>query len=104
VSTAHWENTLGNPIGSATQTQVPPPSAASSKPPKTSSPEAALGEAIPTDTVRLSTVAMAALQEAGETPTQTAKEAGLGDLQAKHLLARQAAGHEAQPPKLHVVA
>jgi hypothetical protein len=30
-------------------------------------------------------------QEAIETPAQTAKEAAAGDLQAKHLLAREAA-------------
>jgi len=34
---------------------------------------------------------LAALQEARETPAQTAKEAGLGDLQAKRLLAKEAA-------------
>ncbi len=46
------------------------------------------------DSVHLSQAAqttLAVLQEARETPTQTAKEAGHGDLQAQHLLAKEAA-------------
>jgi hypothetical protein len=35
------------------------------------------------------------LQEASETPTQTSQEALHGDVQAKHLLAKQAAAKEA---------
>jgi hypothetical protein len=92
---------MSNPIGSVTQTAAPPPSPASTTPP---SPVAAPGGAVPADSVRLSGAAMAALQEASETPAQTAKEAGQGDVQAKHLLAREAAQREAQPPKVHVVA
>ena len=49
------------------------------------------------DTVHLSSsaqaqlsAAQAAVQEATETPAQTAKEARGGDLQARHLLAREA--------------
>jgi hypothetical protein len=34
---------------------------------------------------------LAALEEATETPAQTAKEAGSGDLQAQRLLAKEAA-------------
>ena len=52
----------------------------------------------PTDTVHLSAAAQsaaAALQEARETPAQTAQEAGKGDLQAKKLLAREAASKPA---------
>jgi hypothetical protein len=51
-----------------------------------------------TDSVRLSQAAQimaAALQEATETPAQTAKEAGNGDLQAQRLLAREAAAKPA---------
>lgn len=43
------------------------------------------------DTVQLSSLAQAALQEASETPTQTAKEANGGDAQAQRLLAKEAA-------------
>lgn len=43
-----------------------------------------------TDTVHISAAAQA-MQEAAETPAQTAREASAGDLQAKHLLAREAA-------------
>ena len=46
------------------------------------------------DSVQLSQSAKttwAVLQEARETTTQTAKEAGYGDLQAQHLLAKEAA-------------
>ncbi len=45
-----------------------------------------------TDTVKISAAAQA-LQEAIETPTQTAKEARSGDTQAKKLLAKEAAAH-----------
>jgi hypothetical protein len=41
--------------------------------------------------VQISNLAKAALQEAIETPAQTAKEANGGDLQAKRLLAKEAA-------------
>jgi hypothetical protein len=50
------------------------------------------------DTVQLSSTAQAALaaiQEGRETPAQTAKEAGGGDLQAQRLLARQQAAIKA---------
>lgn len=43
-----------------------------------------------TDTVRLNT-ARAIVQEATETSVQTAREAASGDIQARNLLARQAA-------------
>jgi hypothetical protein len=48
-----------------------------------------------TDTVKISGAAMAALQEAMETPAQTAKEAGKGDRQAQRLLAKEAAAKAA---------
>jgi len=55
-----------------------------------------------TDTVQISSAAQAALQaalqEARETPFQTAQEARRGDLQAKHLQAREAAAEEAKEP------
>jgi len=43
-----------------------------------------------TDTVKISVVAQA-LQEATETQAQTTKEAGSGDVQARRLLAQEAA-------------
>jgi hypothetical protein len=43
------------------------------------------------DTVQISTAAKALLQEATETPAQTAREARGGDRQALRLLAREAA-------------
>jgi hypothetical protein len=55
------------------------------------------------DTVQLSSTAQAqlstikaALQEAAETPAQTAKEAQSGDLQAQRLLSKEAAGKAAK--------
>jgi hypothetical protein len=46
------------------------------------------------DTVQLS-AAVAARQELTETAVQTAREAGRGDIQAKNLLAREAADKKA---------
>jgi hypothetical protein len=78
---------------------VPPPA------PKGSPEPPAPAAAVPQDVVQLSTAAQAALREATETPAQTAKEAGHGDVQAKHLLAKQAAAKEsAAGHKVHVVA
>lgn len=49
----------------------------------------------PKDTVQVSSAAQTALQEATETHEQTVKEAMSGDLQAKSLLAREAAAKAA---------
>jgi len=58
--------------------------------------------AVTQDTVKLSSTAQAqlstikaAVQEAAETPAQTAKEAQSGDLQARRLLSKEAAAAEA---------
>lgn len=53
------------------------------EPAKTASP--------PKDTVQVSSAAQKMLQEAIETPAQTAVEAGKGDVQAKRLVAKEAA-------------
>ena len=53
---------------------------------------------VPRDSVQLSSSAQAALREALETPAQTAKEAGTGDVQAKRLLAKHAAAKEESAP------
>jgi hypothetical protein len=75
-----------SPVSSATQPQAAAQTNAASAPvqPK------AQPTAIATDTVQISAAAKA-LQEAIETPAQTAKEAAGGDVQARHLLAKQAA-------------
>ena len=74
-----------NPISSVTPPQatvqptaVPPP-APQPKPQPV---------AVPKDTVQFSAAALA-MQEARETPAQTAREAAAGDIQAKHLLAHE---------------
>ncbi len=78
---------------------TPPPA------PKGSPAPPAPAAAAPQEVVQLSSAAQAALREATETPAQTAKEAGHGDVQAKHLLAKQAAAKElAAGHKIHVVA
>jgi hypothetical protein len=50
---------------------------------------------MPKDSVQISSSAKAALQEATETPEQTAKEARSGDQQAQHLLAKEVAEKKA---------
>jgi hypothetical protein len=61
--------------------------------PKTVTQQAAASkpQPTPTDTVQISSAAAQALKEAIENPAQTAKEAAGGDLQAKRLLAKEAA-------------
>jgi hypothetical protein len=49
----------------------------------------AKASAAASDQVHLSSAALAALQEASETPAQTAKEARAGDHQAQRLLVRE---------------
>jgi hypothetical protein len=77
-------------ISNATQTQpVAQSTGVSTQKPTQSKPQSAAS----TDSVQLSKAAqamLAALQEARETPAQTAKEAGHGDLQAQRLLAKEA--------------
>jgi hypothetical protein len=82
-------------ISNATQTQ---PVAKTTKTPAQKPAQAASPSATGADSVKLSGAAqamLAAMQEATETPAQTAKEAGNGDLQAQRLLASEAA---AKPP------
>jgi hypothetical protein len=62
--------------------------------PATSSPKAAPSKPtattrVPQDTVQISGAAQTALQEASETPAQTAREAQKGDRQAQNLLAKE---------------
>lgn len=80
-----------SPISNATQTQPVAQSTGSSAQ-KLTQPEPQ--SAISTDSAQLSKTAqamLAALQEARETPVQTAKEASHGDRQAQRLLAKEAA-------------
>ena len=80
-----------SPVTSATQVQaqaaVQPPAARPPQPEPAVKPQPAA-----TDTVKISVVAQA-LQEATETQAQTTKEAGSGDVQARRLLAQEAAAH-----------
>jgi hypothetical protein len=54
-------------------------------------PSAAQPAAPVQDTVQISSLAQAAVKEAVEMPAQTAHEAATGDVQAKRLLAKEAA-------------
>ena len=78
---------------SAAQTQ--PVAQPASLSPKAVQPQPASKTSVPTDTVRISTAAQTALQEAVETPVQTAKEAQRGDRQAQRLLAKEVATRKA---------
>jgi hypothetical protein len=83
-----------SPVTSSTQVQaqpaVQPPAA---RPPRPPQPEPVVRpQPATTDTVKISVVAQA-LQEATETQAQTTKEAGSGDVQARRLLAQEAAAH-----------
>jgi outer membrane biosynthesis protein TonB len=81
-----------HPVSSSTQTQAAaqpkaaPQQAAQPQQPAKAKPPS------PTDTVTLS-AAKQITQELAETSAQTTKEAAGGDIQAKHLLAREAADH-----------
>jgi|GEM_PF-1985973 hypothetical protein len=95
---------MSHPVAVVSQTQ--PAAQPADVRPKAPAPQP---QSVPTDTVQLSSAAQAALQEALETPAQTAKEAGTGDAQAERLLAKEtAAKAEAKPPETahttHVVA
>jgi len=83
-----------SPVNSATYVQaqaaVQPP-AARPPAPRPPQPEPTVKpQPATTDTVKISVVAQA-LQEATETQVQTTKEAGSGDVQARRLLAQEAA-------------
>lgn len=85
------EDNMLNPITSATQPQATAQPTAAPRPAPQPKPQIA---AVTTDTVKISAAAQAmqqAMQEVLETPAQTAKEATGGDIQAKHLLAKEAA-------------
>jgi hypothetical protein len=76
-------------VSSATHVQPQAPARPSqTRQPATASPTPAAVK----DTVQISNAAKV-VQEATETQAQTAKEARAGDLQAKALLAREAAAH-----------
>jgi len=83
-------------IGITNVTQINPTTAIQTQAvakPVTSSPKAAPSKPtstthVPQDTVQISGAAQTALQEASETPAQTAAEAQKGDRQAQDLIAR----------------
>jgi hypothetical protein len=96
---------MTNPVAAASQAQ--PVAQPADARPQARAPDP---YAVPTDTVQLSSAAQAALQEARETPTQTAKNAGTGDLQTKRSLAKETAEKAPEAPpaetphSTHVVA
>jgi hypothetical protein len=78
---------MSNAITSVTQTPtVSHTTQAKQQPAQSKSPAAGTA-----DTVHLSSAAQSLLQEAAETPAQTAQEAASGDIQAKRLVAKEAA-------------
>ena len=77
------------PVSNATQAQPP----IHSKPPSQAAPQAK-PQPTPTDTVTIS-AAKQIVQESLENSAQTTREAASGDLQAKRLLAKEAADHPA---------
>jgi hypothetical protein len=79
----------------AVETQTASAAKSATASPKPAAPQAALTPHVPTDTVKISTAAQTALQEATETQAQTAKEAGHGDRQAVKLLAKEVAEKKA---------
>jgi hypothetical protein len=81
---------MSDSVGSVTQTQAAEKVAEA----RAKTPESR-PQPVPIDKVQLSSAAQAALREAVETPAQTAKEAGSGDMQAKRMLAKQEAAKEA---------
>jgi len=90
---------MSDPVGAVSQS--PPVARPSDARPRA---PARPAQSVPSDTVQLSSQAQAALQEATETAAQTAKEASQGDLQAKMLLAKQAAARADAESTTHVVA
>ncbi len=80
---------MSESVGSVTQTQAVVRAADVREKPEPKP------QPVPIDMVQLSSAAQAALREVVETPAQTAKEAGSGDMLAKRLLAKQEASKEA---------
>jgi hypothetical protein len=76
----------------AAQVQPAPQSTAPAQKPSDSKPQPV---STANDTVQISNAANAALQEATETPQQTAQEASKGDHQAQRLMAKEAAAAKA---------
>ena len=79
----------------ASANPTPPPTNAAVSTPKTGATQVPAASQAITDTVQISNAARA-IQEAIETPAQTAKEASNGDRQAQKLLAREAAAHKTE--------
>jgi hypothetical protein len=81
-----------SPISSAIHAPVAAPPAAASRPQATPAqiPQPAINDTFQPSKAIVS-IATQALQETTETNSQTVKEAGAGDIQAKNLLARETA-------------
>jgi hypothetical protein len=95
---------MSSPLSSATPVQPLPPPPTEHKHLAEERVPPTRKDAVPADSVKLSGAALAALQEATETSTQTEREARTGDVQAKHLLAKRAAEKTSQAKAIHVVA
>jgi len=74
-----------------TAVQAQPAAKAAAPSPKPAPAKAPAPSPAVNDTVQISNAARAMMQEAIETPVQTAKEAAKGDRQAQRLLAKEAA-------------
>ena len=81
---------MSDSVGSVTQIQA----AVQVEDASASAPESR-PQPVPVDKVQLSSAAQAALRESVETPAQTAKEVGSGDVHTKRLLAQEEAAKEA---------
>lgn len=76
-------------------TQSPPVAEAATSKPQPAKPQPQSAASTPKDTVQIGNAAKAALQEATETPSQTAQEARSGDHQAQKLQVKEAAAAKA---------
>ena len=88
-----------NPVAQTDAARVASPATAinaNQTQPEDQTPTPAKTQPAATDTVKISSAAQTAAQEATETAAQTAKEADSGDRQAQRLLAKEAAAAEAK--------
>jgi len=83
-------SSLAQPNSTVDATQTEPAAKAVTSSPKPAVSQAPPAAPVVSDTVQISNAARA-IQEAIETPVQTAREARSGDRQAQRLLAREAA-------------
>lgn len=96
VSNSQIPATTLSPLETVSSPQPSTPASSENQSaPSSSVPSKAPSASATTDTVKISNAGQQALQEYRETSVQTAQEAARGDLQAKHLLAKEQAAHAA---------